>query len=99
ENTIASEDSGYTFYIGGISHFFSQDPVGTESDDKLIYGSYEDSVIVNGNTFTKTKVFKFTENYIQDYPQKIYYSSNIGIIKKEMYDGTIWELKKYSVLQ
>ena len=51
------------------------------------------------NGFKKIKIFKVSATSDIFNPLVIYYSKNIGIIRKEMIDGTIWQLKKYRVLQ
>lgn len=91
--------SSYIFSIGGITHFFSQASIGEINDVELLYENYLDSININNNAFNKVKIFKFQEDYISNYPEKIYYSSHVGIIKKEMYDGTVWELIRYNIVQ
>jgi len=39
-------------------------------------------------------------NKIKSYdtqPQTIYYAKNIGVIKKELFNGQVWELKRYFI--
>ena len=51
------------------------------------------------NNFKKIKIFKVSATMDRFNPLIIYYAKNIGIIRKEMLDGTIWELENYHVLQ
>lgn len=51
------------------------------------------------NNFKHIKIFKVSATMDRFNPLIIYYAKNIGIIRKEMRDGTVWELEKYHVLQ
>ncbi|MDD3629543.1 MAG: hypothetical protein PHF55_00750 [Bacteroidales bacterium] len=81
----------------GITHFFSQKKVGDiiYSND-LLYENYLDSLMIGQNTFYKVKIFKFINGNIENY-KRIYWAYNIGIIKREFGDGTIWILEKYFI--
>ncbi len=51
------------------------------------------------NGFKKVKVFKVSASAYIFNPLVIFYAKNIGIIRKEMLDGTIWQLEKYHIIQ
>jgi len=51
---------------------------------------------INGNNFYEIRVFENLKQY-NNQPKKFYYARNVGLIKIELFDGTIWEIKKYFI--
>jgi hypothetical protein len=84
------------------TQFFStQKGVGFElsvSDGSKVL--YKDSLLtytVNNVSYPQVKVF---ENLIESYatqPRVIYYAKNVGVIRKELFNGQIWELQRYFI--
>jgi len=51
-------------------------------------------------TFNEVKVFQNNIPFeIDFFPKCTYWAKNIGIIRREMFDGKIWELKKFKIKQ
>lgn len=69
-----------------------------ELDSGVLKRELIDELTLNGLTFNNVKKFYSTEN---QHPKKIKYSffvPEIGLIKKEFYDGNIWELVDYKIV-
>ncbi len=58
----------------------------------------KDSVVFN-QKFFDVDIF---ENTLQEYsyqPQKTYYAKHVGLIRKELFNGEVWNLIRYQVSQ
>ncbi len=93
ENPSIYSDVNVQYFteIGGIN--FSYDYPGS----KILYKDSLESYKVIGVDYKQVKVF---ENLIKRYekqPKIIYYAKNVGVIKKELFNGEVWELKKYFI--
>ena len=81
-----------------IRFFYSKqrDTLYSINDNTYIKNIF-DTLILNSSLYTD--IYQI-ENSNQLYGNQIkseYYSKNIGIIRKELFDSTIWELKKYFI--
>ncbi len=90
-----TEDSPYNVQYfsgaGGVKSIYDFTGYKTTYKDSL--ASYK----VNAVDFKQVKVFeKQVKNYDRQ-PKIIYYAKNIGVIKKELFNGDVWELKKYFI--
>lgn len=60
-----------------------------------------DSIIVNNDYYYHVVLNKTDSNFIfalsMDYPIKCYFKENIGLIKRELKNGEIWELVDYKI--
>ncbi len=54
-----------------------------------------DSTNIQGNFYHEVYVTAYTSQSYQDPIKSEYYCKNVGVIRREFYDGTIWELTKY----
>lgn len=83
--------------------FFSNQPTGyifnPNEDDLVEYVEFLDSYTVLGTEYLDIMVFEHKKNYFLDQPKKIYYARGIGIIKKELFNGKVWQLKTSSVIK
>ena len=60
----------------------------------------EDTVIINNKNYYNVVVNKTTStipSFIEDYPIKGYFKEDIGLIKRELQNGEIWELVDYKI--
>lgn len=58
-----------------------------------------DTMTINGHLYNNIKVM---ENKASTYGNKIkteYYCKNVGVIRKELFNGEIWEIKNYHINQ
>ena len=94
------ESQGSCFYgEEGWVRFFSQKEPGYLWSNSLLYKSYYDSLNIRNKWYDSVKVFKLSYSY-SDAPHYIiyhYYAKDIGLIKKEIPDSIVWELKNYHV--
>lgn len=63
------------------------------------YVAYHDSFEVRGKYYNDVKVFEHLTKMGEAFPQKIFWSKNIGRIRYELGNGEIWNLKEYSINQ
>ena len=94
--------SVYNIYINNKWNtnysFFAPANIGDIAPDypNLKYINFYDTLNINGNNFYEIRVFENLKQY-NNQPKKFYYARNVGLIKIELFDGTIWELKKYFI--
>lgn len=88
---------------GSILNFFSLKPPGyvlnLGPSLQMHYRETKDTTI-NGQAFGGVKIF---ENLVtpsnNTLPKVIWYARNLGIIRKELFNGEIWFLDRYNILQ
>jgi hypothetical protein len=64
---------------------------------KILYKDSLAAFTVNSVSYPQVKVF---ENLIKNYdrqPRVIHYAKNVGVIRKELFNGQIWELQRYFI--
>jgi hypothetical protein len=83
---FSDKEIGATFTIAGGQVFTT-------------YKEYLESYTLGKLTFQKVKVFEM--NFEQDsrLPRKVYYAKNVGLIRKELWNGQVWNLVDYEVKQ
>jgi hypothetical protein len=81
--------------------FFGSNDIGSvdrfQNNSKLIYENFFSALDINGKSYTDVKVF---HNAIQNQsyqPERIFFAKGVGVIKKEMFSGKVWELKRYLI--
>ncbi|MFN3403311.1 MAG: hypothetical protein ACK40G_04395 [Cytophagaceae bacterium] len=89
------------FYHAAFLIFFSNaspgDSIDLTESMKAKYNYYYDSLQVSGKYYYQVKEFEILIYQGEILPRKIYHSPNIGIIKKEDFNGSIWQIKRYNV--
>jgi hypothetical protein len=87
-------------FINFIPYYFSTgtDTINTEFDN-LTYVNYYDSIKISSSWFKAAKCFSNMDSSFPYNPKKIYLSQHIGIIRKELFNGQIWDLIRYHVSQ
>ena len=66
-------------------------------DFGLTYESIADSMVLSNETFYAVMVFRQTATKSLNHTERIYYAKNVGVIKRELFNGEVWELKKYFI--
>ena len=97
------EEGSLTYFLNSYIQFFNNQLLDVEyqlqEDSKLKYESYFDEFNVLGKNYQQVRVFTNlipNSNYA---PERIYYARNVGVIRKEMLNGQVWNLKRYHVNQ
>ncbi len=63
------------------------------------YIEKKDSIEFNNQKFFDVKIF---ENKFQEYsyqPRRTYYAKHVGLVRKELFNGEVWNLIRYQVSQ
>ena len=89
------------YLVTGVQYFSKHQPgdmIHFTDDSKLLYALSYPQFEVEGVIYNDVKVF---ENLIPlsdgRLPHKIYYSRYVGVIRKELYNGQVWNLKRYFI--
>jgi len=105
-------ESSFTFYskqksskanASEVLDFFSLKPVGYVLEVspmlKMKYDTVRDA-LVDSIPFTNVKIY---ENQVtplnQKQPRVLWYVKNVGAVRKQLFNGEIWNLLKYNVVQ
>ena len=56
-----------------------------------------DSLTIGNEVFTKVKKFSKTRHTYNLIPEVTYYAPNVGLIRKELFNGDVWNLKEYFI--
>ena len=86
-----------------VLDFFSLKPVGYILDLsgslKMKYDTVRD-VLVDSLPYTNVKIF---QNLVtpsnHKLPRELWYAKNVGLVRKELFNGEVWNLTKYNVVQ
>ena len=95
EYNLQNNNSILFFYPAVIGNYSS---MGLYQNYELKLVTILDSMEMYNKVYRDIMIFEDTISSYYDF-KKIYYSRNIGLIKKEEFDGTIWELINYNVNQ
>jgi hypothetical protein len=66
-------------------------------DFAIEYEQHFETLSTADQDFENVKVFKHNVQYFQDQSQRIYFSKNVGIVIREMFNGEVWTLKRYHI--
>ena len=105
-------ESSFTFYskqmrstapASEVLDFFSLKPVGyvleLSHSLKMRYDTVRDA-LVDSIPYTNVKIF---ENLVapsnSKLPRELWYVKNVGVVRKELFNGEVWNLLKYNVVQ
>lgn len=81
--------------------FFSKIAAGTSldfaDDSRIKYIGEFDSLVADGVEYRHERVFENSIQADDRLPQKIYYSKGIGVVRKELFNGQVWNLKRYFI--
>ena len=56
-----------------------------------------DSLTIEDNVYTEVKKFSKTKHTYNLIPEVTYYAPNVGLIRKELFNGDVWNLKEYYI--
>jgi len=62
-----------------------------------LYQAFHDTLTVKGIFYNNVKQFQVNDFMGEQFPKRVFFAPDIGIIKKETEDGKVWELDRYSV--
>ncbi|MBX9851905.1 MAG: hypothetical protein K2X86_09115 [Cytophagaceae bacterium] len=83
--------------------FFSKRDIGYvfEYNENInsTYTAYYDSLEILSKYYYKVKVFEMTGSSDSRLPKKIFHAEKTGIIRKELFNGQIWNLKRHFINQ
>ena len=94
-----------TSFTSFLLTFFSNKPLkyrlAVHSNMETEYREFHDAILLNGITYNNVKVFEIVSGQPMDQrlPKVVYYAKNIGIVRKELWNGQVWNLVKSSVVQ
>jgi hypothetical protein len=66
-------------------------------DFALIYESFAEAQDINGVTYYSVMVFKHNIMIQPNQAERIFYAKNVGVIRRELFNGEVWQLKKYFI--
>ena len=61
----------------------------------LKYENTYSSYVVQNTEYSDVRVYVHQTQFFPEQEKRIYYAKSVGIIRKEMFNGEIWELKKF----
>jgi hypothetical protein len=84
--------------------FFTENIVGKEqrinANDTLTYEAFYPSYTLEGKNYKDVKVFKRKRSGIDvRLPRRTFYAKNVGIIRRELWNGQVWNLIHHEVKQ
>ncbi|MFN3403309.1 MAG: hypothetical protein ACK40G_04385 [Cytophagaceae bacterium] len=102
ENLTSNTQFYLRYYHAAFTTFFSYGFPGDSLDlcESMIvrYNNFHDSLLVSRKYYYQVKEFEILIYQGGILPRKVFYAPNIGIIRKENFDGSIWNLKRYNVI-
>ncbi len=61
------------------------------------YEALYDTLSVNKVVYNQVRVYTILKQSFDKQTKRVYYAKNVGVIKKELFNGEVWELKKYFI--
>ena len=81
--------------------FFDTSAVGFSNgyaeDFQIKYESFYETLDIQSVAHKDVKVFHHNIQYFPYQSQRVFFARNVGIIKRELFNGEVWELKRYYV--
>jgi hypothetical protein len=81
--------------------FFNNVKPGTQftfsANNEVKYLEELESFTIDGVNYHNVRVFENLKMEDDRLPQKVYYAKNVGIIRKELFNGQVWNLKRYFI--
>jgi hypothetical protein len=59
--------------------------------------SKEEARKINGISYSSVLVFRHNKEVSSNQAERTYYSKHVGIIRKELFNGEVWELKSHFI--
>ncbi len=100
---------------GGVNYKYNENPPPTfipstvfHSNEKVdsirLYSGYLvreqlDSLEIKETTYREVLQFTTTRHTYNLLPEYTFYAPHVGLIRKELFNGTVWELKEYFINQ
>jgi hypothetical protein len=61
------------------------------------YESLYDTLRVRNKLYTQVRVYTILQQLTNSQCRKAYYAKNVGVIRKELFNGQVWELERYFI--
>jgi len=61
------------------------------------YEALYDTLSVNKVVYNQVRVYTILKQSFDKQTKRVYYAKNVGLIKKELFNGEVWELKRYFI--
>jgi hypothetical protein len=87
--------SQVNFFTGKTTGEYLSNLESSKTKYLLFFNTY----IVLDKTFQNVKVFEKSFELSALLPRKVYYAKNVGLIRKELWNGQVWNLVDYEVKQ
>jgi hypothetical protein len=88
-------------YLTSPYVFFDNKSVGFEfrytDNITLVYEDFIPELEMNGITYSDVKVFSTNIQFFSYQSQRIFYAKDVGMIKRELFNGQVWQLKRYYI--
>ncbi len=97
---LMGTNEAYCSYSDGIAEqYFGVANIGDTLflNQNLYYQAYYSTMMLNSKEYEKVKVFQNKGQIHDRQVRKVYFSRWVGIIRKEMFDGKVWNLKRHHV--
>jgi hypothetical protein len=103
-NACAYSEVYYSKIHALNTQFFSDKNLGTVfnltgGQKYTTYKEYFETYTLGKLTFQKVKVFEMNFEEDNRLSRKVYYAKNVGLIRKELWNGQVWNLVDYKVSQ
>jgi hypothetical protein len=108
EGLKLSESGGFVYGILRLNDFtnyassYFQTPTIGELDPlyRIIkYQTYRNDTTISNKNYTQVKVFEANQQSFSYQSHKIFYSKHLGLVRKELFNGEVWNLIRHHVTQ
>ena len=87
-----------------VLSFISLKPAGfifnLSPSQKIIYKQTLDTFNVNGKSYFNVKMFEHLVAPTNlKLPKMLWYVKNVGVVKNQLYNGQVWSLRRFNVVQ
>jgi hypothetical protein len=97
------DETYFSSVVSSYARFFSKKDTGyvlnSSGGSILKYEARFDSIIINNKKYYEVKIFEniVPSGFQTDGERKLFYSKKIGIIRKELVNGQVWNLLRYHI--
>jgi hypothetical protein len=88
-------------FINASTIFFDPSEIGAElhyaEDFRTTYAAHFNELTIGGRVYNDVRVYSHNVQYYPNQSKKIYFAKNVGIVKRELYNGEVWEVVRYNI--
>ena len=104
---IVSDRSGAIYRVARLNDYFNSNIDYFEGlIGQLAPGTFysyyidkKDSIVFNNQKFFDVDIFENTQQEYSYQPRRTYYAKHVGLVRKELFNGEVWNLIRYQVSQ